>query len=84
MVSGTWKASEILTLVRRCARTHQPPLGLRVLRTRGSHHLYGIFDGEREVARFILVVHGGTDVSWTVARSIERACEGQFGKGWLS
>jgi hypothetical protein len=89
MVSGTWKAREVIALVRALARRHEPRLKVQVLtgrsgrqRGKGSHVIYVLVDGKAEIGRFALTSHG--DVSRLVLRNVEGALAHLFGEGWIS
>ncbi|WP_222829379.1 hypothetical protein [Xylanimonas cellulosilytica] len=71
----------------KAVRQNARRLGLHVeqlpKRGKGSHTIWVVLDGDREVGRIGLTGHAGQQ-SQTVTRSNEAALEGLFGKGWLN
>ncbi|MCL2788945.1 MAG: hypothetical protein FWD59_10740 [Micrococcales bacterium] len=82
MVNGTRSARQVLAAVRLHARRLGYTVEQLPRRGKGSHTIWAVLDGGREVGRIVLTGHAGQQ-SQHVTRSNEQALEGLLGEGWL-
>jgi hypothetical protein len=89
MVNGPRSADEAVRLLRKAVRTANRAWTVAKVtgpggraRGKGSHMIWGVYDGDRLLAQGSVTTHPG-DMSWTVTKGFEADFEDLLGKGWM-